>query len=264
MESGKDAAGNGQEEDRNEVSAGESTRAKVCTEIKSAVRCKLSDRVPVIPYVDQRISLCEDCNEDTDCRKYQDQTENRIDTADDLIDREYRCDQIVDEDHRVDDPGRSLLRSSAEAEYLCCCDISGCVNEYSADKEQQNADKDIIQNIYRLVCVVLNKLRHLGTAVSGADHAAEIVMHGSADDISDRDCKECNGSEQNSLNRSEDRAGSCNVQQVDQAVLPGLHRNIVDAVLLRVSGCLTIIRSEDVLAKLTVQESPADKDHKAN
>ena len=264
VESGKDAAGNGQEEQRDEVSAGEGARSEVSTEIKSSVCCKLSDGIPVVPYVDQRISLCKDCNEDADCREDQNQTEDRVNTADDLIDREYRCDQIVNKDHGVDDPGGSLLRSSAEAEYLSCCDIAGCVNEYSADKEQQNADKDIIQNIYCLICVVLNELGHLGTAVAGADHAAEIVMHGSADDVSDRDCKECNGSEQNSLNRSEDRAGSCNVQQVDQAVLPGLHRNIIDAVLLRVSGCLTIIRSEDVLAKLTVQDSPSDKDHKAN
>ena len=40
-------------------------------------------------------------------------------------------------------------------------------------------------------------------------------MHGTADNVSDRDREEGDRSEEDTLNRSKDRTCSCNVQKVD-------------------------------------------------
>ena len=78
-------------EDRNKVSSGSS----------AIVECGC---VPGIPYVNQRHLLEDQCKEDTNCREYQDDTEDRVYSSDDLIDREYCSDQIVNKDNSVDNP----------------------------------------------------------------------------------------------------------------------------------------------------------------
>ena len=47
-----------------------------------------------------------------------------------------------------------------------------------------------------------------------------------ADDVADGDGDECDGAKQDALDGSKDGAGTCNIQQVDQAVLPALHGDV--------------------------------------
>ena len=89
-------------------------------------------------------------------------------------------------------------------------------------------------------------------------------MHGPADDVPDWDGDEGDWPEENPLDRPQDWTGASNVQQVDEAVLPALHRYVVDAVLLGVSRRLPIIRTEDVLAKLPVDGCTHEKNHETN
>ncbi len=134
VETGKDTAGNGHEEDRQEMIAVccKGTGAEVAAEVKAAVSCKHTYGVPVIPQVDQRISLGKDSHENAQCGEYQDQAEDGIDPSDDLIDREYGSDQVIHEDDRVNDPGRYFLGRAAKSKDLGGCDVAGGVNKYSA------------------------------------------------------------------------------------------------------------------------------------
>ena len=89
-------------------------------------------------------------------------------------------------------------------------------------------------------------------------------MHGAADDVADGDGDKCDGPEQNALDGPQDGAGTGDVQQVDQAVSPALHGDIVHAVLFGVGRGLTVVRPENFLAEASVQRSAAEQDHKTD
>ena len=208
--------------------------------------------------------MCEDRKEDTDRGNDQDQSEDRVDSADQLIDRKACGDQIVSENDGVDDPGCRIRSCTGEAEQLRSRDIAGCVNEHRADQQEQQADEDVIQNENSFVRVVLHEIRHLCAAVARADHTREIVVHRTADDVADRNRKERDGSEQDALNGSHDRACARDVQQVNQTVSPCLHRYIVYAVLLGISGRFALIRLENAFTEIAVQEASANQNNEAD
>ena len=206
----------------------------------------------------------EDRDKNTECREHQNDTEDRIDTADQLVDRQAGRQEIVGEDDNIHDPGRRIGRRAGPLEDLRRRNVAGRVDEHRADKQQKQADEYIIQNVYGPVCVILHKIRHLCAAVPRADHAREIVVHRAADHVADRNRQKRRRPEQNTLNRSHDRTCSGNVQQVDQAVPPCLHGDIVHAVLPRIGRRLAVVRSENILAELTVQRAAADKNHETD
>ena len=85
-------------------------------------------------------------------------------------------------------------------------------------------------------------------------------MHGAADDIGDGDRDKCDGSKEDALNGSKNGAGARDVQQVDQAVFPAPHGDIVHTVLLGIGGCFPVIRSENLFAELAVQGGAHEQD----
>ena len=208
--------------------------------------------------------MSEDTDEHADGGEHQDGAEDGIDPADDGVDGEYGGDQVIDEDDTVDDPGGHGGGQAVEAEDLGGGNVAGGVDEHGAHQQQQHAHEDVVDGEDALVGVLADHVGHLGTAVTQADHAAEIVVHGAADDVADGDGDECDGPEQDALDGSEDGAGACDVQQVDQAVLPAAHGHIVHTVLLGVGRGLTVVRTEDLLAELAVQRRADEQDHEAD
>ena len=89
-------------------------------------------------------------------------------------------------------------------------------------------------------------------------------MHGAADDVADGDGDERDGPEQNALDGPEDGACTCDVQQIDEAVFPASHGDVVHAVLLRVGGGLPVVGAEDLFTEFAVQGGSAEKDHEAD
>ena len=173
-------------------------------------------------------------------------------------------DEIINEDNSVDDPRRYRCCCAVKTKDLCCRNIARCVDEHRANQEQQQAAEDLVDGVDALVGIFADHVRHLGAAVAQADHAGEIVVHRSADDVADRDRDERDRSEKDPLDRPQDRAGTGDVEQIDEAVFPAAHRYVVDAVLLCVRRRLAIVRTEDVLAELSVDRSAYEKDHEPN
>ena len=89
-------------------------------------------------------------------------------------------------------------------------------------------------------------------------------MHGAADDVADGDGNKRDGPEQDALDGPEDGAGACDVQQVDQHVLPLGHGDVVHAVLLGISGGLPLVGAKDLFTELAVQGGTTEQDHKAD
>ena len=256
VEAGQYAAGDRYEEDRQEV---------LCGEVALVVdRGAVDHADPGIPQLDQRIALREDADEHADSGEEQDGAEYRVNAADDGVDREHGCDEVVKEDDTVDDPRGPVGCLAGEVEHLGCRYVARGVDEHRADKEQQHAQEDVIDREDTLVGVLLDHVWHLCAAVAQADHAAEVVVHGAADDVADGDGYEGKGPEEDALDGPYNGAGARNVEQVYQAVLPAPHGHVVDAVLLGVSRSLTVVRTKDMLAELAVQRGAADQNDQAD
>ena len=133
---------------------------------------------------------------------------------------------------------------AAEAKELRGGDVAGGVDEHSAHQQQQYAHEHVVELIDTLGGVAADHLGHLGAAVAQADHAGEIVVHGAADDVADGDGQKRDGPKQDALDGPEDGAGACDVQQVNEAVLPAAHGDEVNAVLLGIGGRLAVVGSE--------------------
>ena len=66
------------------------------------------------------------------------------------------------------------------------------------------------------------------------------------------------------LNGSKNGAGARDVQQVDQAVFPAPHGDIVHTVLLGIGGRLPVIGAEDLFAELAIDGGAYEQDHQAD
>lgn len=259
VEAGQNTAGHRHKEDGQEVSV-----LKVGSIGEGAVaQCQHGGR-PVVPDVQQGHTIGEDADEHADGGEQQDAAEDGVDLADDGVDGEHGGDQVVQEDHAVDDPGGGVVGLAAEVEHLRCGDVAGSVDEHSAHQQQHHAHEHVVELIDALGGIAPDHFRHLGAAVPQADHAGEIIVHGAADDVADGDGDEGDGPEQDALDRPDDGAGACDVQQVDQAVPPALHGDEVNAVFFGVRGGLPVIRPKNFFAEASVQCRASDQDDKTD
>ena len=249
MEAGEDAAGHRYEEDGQEVAVCEVI--SIGKGLAGAGDGQDGGR-PVVPDVQQGIALDKDADEHADGGEQQDTAEDGVDLADDGIDGENGCNEVIQEDHTVDDPGGGITGLAGEAKDLSGGNVAGGVDKHRAHQQKHDAHKNIIELIDTLGGIAADHLRHLGAAVTQADHAGEVVVHGTADDIADGDSQKCDGPEQNALDGPDDGAGTGNIQQVNQAVFPAAHGNKVHAVFLGVGGGLAIIRTEHLFTEATV------------
>ena len=77
-------------------------------------------------------------------------------------------------------------------------------------------------------------------------------MHGAAEHAAYRNEDERNGTEQNTLDRTEHRTGAGNVEQLNKRILPLLHGDVVHTITLRIRGRRSHIRTEDALDEFAV------------
>ncbi len=254
METGENAAGNGNKEYGQEVIS-----AKVLAVVDNALIGPRS-----IPKLNERITLEEDTCKYADSGEKQDAAKYRVDLSDDGIDGEYSSEQVVSKDNAVNDPSGGIVCRAGESEYLSCSDIAGGIDEHRAYKQKQKAYKNVVDPVNGFVGVLFDDVGHLDTAVTKADHTGEVVMECTADDIADRDGDKCDRTKQNALYRSKDGSGTCDVEQVDEAVFPAGHGYVVNAVLLGVSRGLSVIRSKNLFTELAVKCSAYHEDNETD
>ena len=261
MEPGQNTAGHGDKERGNKV-----LRRKVAgiaEPLRSAFHHDVGQRsLPCIPQLNEGIALDEHPNKYPQRREQQNGPEHGIDSADDGINGEHRRHQIVSKDNTVNDPGRNRSRRPVKPKDLGRCNVPGSVDEHCPHQQQQQADEHVVKAVDPLIGVRADHSRHLGAAIPQTDHAGEIVVHGTADDVAHGDSDKRNGAKQDALDRPENRPGTGNVQQVDELILPGFHRYVVHAVLLGVSRRLSVVRAEHFFAEFAIQCTARHQDHK--
>ena len=264
VEAGQNTAGHRHEEDGQEVLGGEVVRVGERTHGAVSTGEAQHGRSPAVPDVQQGHTGDEDADENAHGGEQQDSTEDGVDLADDGVDGEHGGDQIVQEDDTVNDPRGGIGGLAAEVKDLGGGDVAGSVDKHGTHQQQQHTHEHVVELIDPLGGVAADHLGHLGAAVAEADHAGEIVVHSTADDVADGDGQERDGPKQDALDRPEDRTGACDVQQVDEAIFPAAHGNEVNAVLLGVGGRLAVVRTKDLFAEAAVQCSTAQQNNEAD
>ena len=266
MEAGQDTAGHGHKEHGQEVAVGEIVA--IAEGGSGAVSRSLEGGegggLPVVPQVQQGVALDEQAGEHAHSGEQQDRAEDGVDLADDGVNGEHGGDQIVGEDRTIDNPGGDRGSRTVKAEDAGGGDVAGGVDEHSTHQQQQQAHKHIVDPVNTLVGVLVDHGGHLGAAVTQADHTREVVVHGAADDITDGDGNKGDGAKEDALDGAKDGAGTCDVQQIDQHILPLRHGHIVHTVLLGIGRSLPVIGAKHLFADRAVDGGTREQDDKAD
>ena len=194
-------------------------------------------------------SVDRDTKADTYRHDDQDNTEDRIDLADDLIDGDKGRDEVVDQDDCQ--PGRGLREHAGYALLSEQLDQkasrSDCEHGTNHDqKDNREYTHDVVHDRPK---VNTGNLGDRCAVVSLGQHAGEIVMNGTGKNSTECDPQEHDRSPQSTLHGTEDRAEAGDVQQLYQEQLPCGHDNIVNAIIDRDCRGFTVIRSECIVYK---------------
>ena len=193
--------------------------------------------------------------------EYERNCEQRVDLADDLVDRKHRGDHIIEEyqDHpREDGQGSSAPEYAAE-------DDRRTVHENSADEDQEQEGKyehDVLRDIAE---VASDQDRQSASVIPERQHSGKVVVDGTGEDAPENDPQVCRRAELGSHDGPEDRTRTRDVEELDHEYSPGRHRDVIDSVRMgdRRGGAV-LVRPENSFNDFSVEEVPYQKGQKAD
>ena len=209
------------------------------------------DQLPEFRFFDEdaivHIGIMEqNGNQDRSRSDQQKHSEERIQRADDLIHREDRGYDIIEENHSDGDPEKFASRHHAVDE------TRGDIDEYRDDQEKQQDHENSEYGIDRFAHRHIDQGRQVRAFVAKRHHARCEIMDGAADDIADRDDQEDDLAEFNSQDHADHGSDPRDIQQLDQHVFPVRQDHIIHAVVVCYRGSLPVIRTEDVFHESSV------------
>ena len=201
----------------------------------------------------------EDTDDNADRHDDQAHAEQRIDLADDFVDRNKGCDEVVRQNN--DQPEQRGRENAGNTVVLAQRnDQAGRADcEYRADHDQQD-DREHAHNVlHRVAEVFAGDLRDGRAVVSLTDHAGEIVVYAAGKDGAEGDPQKYDRAPERALKCAEDRAEAGNVQQLNQKELPLRHNDVVHAVIDAYRRSLAVIRAEGFVYDLTISKIAGDQ-----
>ena len=185
----------------------------------------------------------------SDSHEYQCDGEQRIDLADDLVDRQQRGQYVIDEyDGRPERQIETVRRQLGEQ-----AGRSG--HEYGADQYHQQHREDPHELLEPASEESADRLGQAFSVVAERDHAREKIVHGSGEDTAQYDPQVGSRAELGSHDRSEYGTEARDIQELDHEDFPRRHRNVVDSVLFGVGRSRAFrIDAEDAGNEFPVDE----------
>ena len=201
----------------------------------------------------------EDTDDNADRHDDQAHAEQRVYLADDLVDRNKGCDEVVRQNN--DQPEQRGRENAGNTVVLAQRnDQAGRADcEYRADHDQQD-DREHAHNVlHRVAEVFAGDLRDGRAVVSLTDHAGEIVVYAAGKDGAEGDPQKYDRAPERALKCTKDRAEAGNVQQLNQKELPLRHNDVVHAVIDAYRRSLAVIRAEGFVYDLTISKIAGDQ-----
>ena len=197
----------------------------------------------------QRRPLDKQHNHQRDGHEQHGDGEERVYLADDFVDWQHRCEEVIDEDYNAPGihPGERIAAKVAE-------DERRTVHEHSPDHEQEEHR----EYEHHLLCapskVSAYQLGQARSAVADRQHAAQIVVNGTGEDAPQDNPQVGRRAELRAHDGAEDGTRARDVEELNHKNLPSGKNDVVYAVghTYRRSG--PAVGSEDALNHPAVDE----------
>ena len=238
MEAGDGAAGDGDEHEGPDGSAGGMLVAEVLPQL----------RHHIVAGEEHGAGNAQSHDDQADA-------EDGVQLADDLVDGNEGGDHIVDHDDPQPEGGVQMLGGQHGQQ------TGGAGGEDDTAHDQQDHGEHTHDLAHTVAQVVAGQLGDGSAAVAHGQHTAEVVMDSTGEDTAEDDPQVSDGAEQGTAQSAQDGAGAGDVQQLDQKDLPGGHGDVVNAVLHGIGGSLTIIGTEDLGHVLAVEHIAHEQQH---
>ena len=174
--------------------------------------------------------------------------EEGVQLADDLVDGEHGCQEVVDQND--DGP-----ESDAEGAWRQQGQKAGRpYHEDDADTQQQNDGKDAHQGFHERSQINSDDFGNAGAVVALRKHAAQIIVDCPGEDGAKYDPKIYDRTPNRSGKGAEDRPQSCDIEELDQESSPWLHGYVIYAVRMGCAGCQPLVRPKDAFDDFSIGE----------
>ena len=178
--------------------------------------------------------------------------EEGIDLADDLIDGNKGCDEIVDQDQNQPKQlvGQNVGETGVGEQQL---DQTGGTNgKHGAHHDQQHHAEHTHDVLHAVAKIDAGDLGNRSAVVALRQHAGEIVVYAAGEDGAEGDPQKNDGSPQSASQSTEDGTQTGNVQKLNQKQLPLGHDDVIDAVVDADSGSLPVVWGKRVVNDFAV------------
>ena len=209
------------------------------------------------------VQVRDDAYENSERSENQEGAENRVDAANNLVNREECADEVVCENHCDGDP-EQRLRNMAADENRGVHESGRSRGKHGANENERHGNERHYKFCRSLAQELTGESRNVVAVIAHADHAAEVVVHCAAEDVSERKQDEHDGAKLDAENHANHRADACNVQKLNENVFPVRHRDAVNAIRVCECRSLAVIRSEHAFNELAVGEISKDEDCNTN
>ena len=158
------------------------------------------------------------------CHKEQREGKERIYLADNLVDRQHRGNDIVNEDDQRPPHILHLHHALLGCHCVGACHIAqnlgGTVDEHHAHHDEQEDREHQHDTLGGITQIVTYNLRLVGTAMTHREHSAKIVVHSTCKDASKYYPQVGGRTELGTHNSTEDRTRAGNIEELNHKHLP--------------------------------------------
>ena len=211
----------------------------------------------------ENVQVRDDAHENRERGENQKGAENRVDAADNLVNREEGADEVVGENHRDSNP-EQRLRNVAAGENRRIHESCRRVGEHRTHKDERDRNERHHDFCRAFAQELAGKRRNVVAVVAHADHAAEVVVHRTAEHVAEREQYKHDGSELDAENHANHGADTGDVQKLNENVFPVRHGNAVNAVRVCKRWGLAVVGAEYTFNELAVGEISNDEDCNTN
>ena len=204
----------------------------------------------------------EDAKDDAHRHDDQADAEDRVDLADDGVDGNKGCDEVIDQNEDQPEQGRGQYTGQAAVLAQGHDQTGRADRKHGTDHDQQHDREHTHDVLHHGAEVLAGDLCNGAAVVALTHHTGEVVVDAACKDGAEGDPQEHHRAPQCALHRTEDRAKARDVQQLDEEQLPLGHHDVVHAVVDADRRRLPVIRPERVVHDLAVDEVAADQDRK--
>ena len=166
-----------------------------------------------------------------DAERHDDETdtENRIETRDQRVNRKKCRKEVINQDNDEPDLDRA---NRAERQQLAVDEHSRPRRKDRADEDEKHDREDAHDEEHRLAHVIADDLRDALAVFTQRNHARHIVVHAARENRAENDPEVDARSPKRPLQSAENRSETSDIQKLDHEDLPRRQRNVIHAVIV--------------------------------